>query len=72
MCFANDLYAANWNVTHRKNKSGAETHRGINGRLHPQAGCGIEAVLWTDVLLVTNPPVAEIVQHGLVIQTVKD
>lgn len=33
--FANDLEAANWNVNHRKNKADAETHRGINGRLHP-------------------------------------
>jgi hypothetical protein len=39
VCFANDLDAANWNVTHRKNKADAETHRGINGRLHPQYVC---------------------------------
>lgn len=35
VCFANDLDAANWNVAHRKNKSDADTHREINGRLHP-------------------------------------
>ena len=36
VCFANDLDAANWNVTHRKNKADAETHRAINDWLHSQ------------------------------------
>jgi hypothetical protein len=39
VCFANDLDAANWNVTHRQNKADAETHRGINGQLHPKYVC---------------------------------
>jgi hypothetical protein len=39
VCFANDLNASNWNVTHRKNKADAETHRSINDRLHPQYVC---------------------------------
>jgi hypothetical protein len=42
VCFANDLDAANWNVTNRKNKSDAETHRGINGRLHPLYVCTVD------------------------------
>jgi hypothetical protein len=36
ICFENDLESANWNVTHRKNKSNAEDHRRINANVHPQ------------------------------------
>ena len=47
--------------------------QGIDGRIvrafvrARKPAAAEEAVLWTDVLLVTNAPVADIVQHGLVI-----